>query len=118
MTTRPFPRPLPGVALEPAILTARWICPKADGYYSYRSTPATTGERPLTWLRRQWWDVRALIAIWYQLADRCPHIATGVALVRIAVRENELTTTEHQAVHLRHLIAACPTCPQPEEATR
>ncbi|PWI16024.1 hypothetical protein DI272_19010 [Streptomyces sp. Act143] len=120
MTATSFPRPLPGVPdLKPAVLIERWICPKADGWYSYGSTPAATGEPTRKWVRRQWWDVRSLVAIWYRLADRCPHVAAGIALVRVAVRENEFTV-DHRGVHLRHLIAACPVCPDPadrEEAT-
>jgi hypothetical protein len=105
----------------------RWICRKADGWYSYGSFPAsevrcsmttfghvsapgTTTEPRRDWLRRQWWAVRSLIAIWYRLADRCPHVADGTATLKVSVRENEITL-DHQGVNLRFLYALCPSCP-------
>jgi hypothetical protein len=110
----PFPRPLPGVPdLKPTVLVERWVCPKADGWHDYTSQLSPISpRRHLAHLRRQWWDIRGLLAIWYRLAGRCPHIIDATAPVRIAVRENEFTV-QHQAVHLRHLIAACPVCPDP-----
>jgi hypothetical protein len=104
----------------------RWICRKADGWYSYGSfpasevrcamtafghvgTPGTTTEPHQVWLRRQWWAVRSLIEISFRLADRCPHVADGTAALMVFVRENEITV-DHQGVNLRILYALCPSC--------
>lgn len=120
--------PLPCPPRTPTTIhVQRWICRKADGWYSYGScpasefrcamtafghvrTPGTTTEPRQAWLRRQWWAVRSLIAIWYQMADRCPRVADGTATLKVAVRENEFTM-DHQGVNLRTLYALCPACP-------
>lgn len=115
-----FPRPLAGLELEAGVLVERWICRKADGYISPGLLPCESGEQPAAWLRRQWWAVRGLVAMWYRLAERCPHVEAGVAAVALGMRENELTI-EHQGVHLRYVIAVCPSCPSdptPDEQVR
>lgn len=115
-----FPRPLAGLDLEAGVLVERWMCRKADGYISPGLLPCESGEQPAAWLRRQWWAVRGLVAMWYRLAERCPHLEAGIAAVRIALRENEVTI-DHQGVHLRFVLAACPSCPsdpRPDEQVR
>ncbi|MFF9265900.1 hypothetical protein [Streptomyces longwoodensis] len=65
-------------------------------------------------LERHYWEVTALMAARRLLAEQCPQVAAGRDLpMRLAVRENEFTV-HHRPLHLRILLAACDTCPDPE----
>jgi len=115
-----FPRPLAGLNLQAGVLVERWVCRKADGNISRGRLPHESGEPVREWLRRQWWEVRGLVAMWHRLAARCPHVELGAAGVYTYVREAEFTI-EHQAVALRFVVAACRVCPSdttPDEERR
>lgn len=90
-----------------AVHRQAYVCRKADQViHPDRETPRQI-------LERHWWEMRGLVEARRLLADQCPQLASGRDLpMRLAIRENEFTVN-HRPLHLRILLAACDTCPDP-----
>lgn len=87
----------------------RWVCVKADGNYSGLWDVPHEPEKD--WFRRAWWVMRSMVAVWWLLADECPQVRNGDAVMSYGVDPTRFTI-DHRAVALRVLVAQCTCCPE------